>query len=120
MSSFQHSFEMPHEVQVDGEWIEVGTINCIVEAEPDEEAGDADWWICEVGIEGLLINEMVKDRPRAKGLSVHWLKKSHPLAEQIKRYAYKHEERALDDLWSRYLADKPRKYARTGSGWALP
>lgn len=114
--SFEHSFEMPNEILVNGEWIDCGTITCFVEAEPDETLGDTDWYVSACGIEGRLINDMITSRPRAKDTSVHWLPASHPLYHTIKRYAYKHEATALEELWHKWLNDRPRSYRRSMSG----
>ena len=75
-------------------------IECRVTIEPDEEAGDAAYYISAVEIWG---------KPRNAPFSYIALREGDPLRAKISEYAYKYHHDDLEELWAEYLADRPKR-----------
>ena len=88
-----------------------GLVVCVpttvtVEIEPDETVGNTHYWISAVYLEG---NEMVKGRVDDGKPKDHRLPDDDPMTEAIRAYVYRTHEAQLDDLWRKYLNDRPTK-----------
>lgn len=111
-------FEMPGYTAIGLQKVETHGIECAVEIEPDEDAGDGTYYIARVYLEGT-----------APGQKRRWyaIGERNPLHQQIARYAYDYRRDELEALWADYLEDHPieRRKRRAavrehGTHWGRP
>jgi hypothetical protein len=91
-----------------------GSVVCVpttitVEIEPDETLGDTHYWISAVYLEG---HAMVRGKITDGKAVDHRLPDGDPMTEAIRAWVYRSHEAQLDELWQRYLNDRPTKRRR--------
>lgn len=79
-------------------------VEIVAEIEPDEDTGNADWWVAELSI-AETGETIARSSDLARALAVHC----------TTTYG-----RQIHDRWTEWRNDRPRPRVRGAGGWALP
>lgn len=99
----RHQFAMDCFTEIGLLMVETHAIECAVEIEPDEGDGLASWYVARVWVEGNVHGQKRR---------WHAITERHPLHKQIVAYATDYCSDELAELWSEWLADHPKEYAK--------